>query len=205
YVKAVRKAGAMPVLLPVGDPDDAAALLEMVDALIITGGADVDPINYNAPADPRLGATDPVRDAADLAITRAAVDSNVPTLATCRGIQVLNVAMGGSLVQHVDEHMRIDMYNEDVHDVEIDPTSRLANILGTVAIGVNSMHHQVIDRLGTGVRAVAHNHDGHIEAIELDTAPAVLGVQWHPELLRHRGDHLALFEDLVRQVHARRA
>ena len=205
YVKAVRKAGAMPVLLPVVDPDDAAAMLEIVDALIITGGADVDPINYNAPADPRLGATDPVRDAADLAITRAAVDSNVPTLATCRGIQVLNVAMGGSLVQHVDEHMRIDMYNEDVHDVEIDPTSRLATILGTAAMGVNSMHHQVIDRLGTGVRAVAHNHDGHIEAIELDTAPAVLGVQWHPELLRHRGDHLALFEDLVRQVLARRA
>ena len=205
YVKAVRKAGAMPVLLPIVDPDDAAAMLEMVDALIITGGADVDPVNYNAPADPRLGATDPVRDAADLAITRAAVDSNVPTLATCRGIQVLNVAMGGSLVQHVDEHMRVDMYNEEVHDVEIDPASRLATILGTAAIGVNSMHHQVIDRLGTGVRAVAHNHDGHIEAIELDTAPAVLGVQWHPELLRHRGDHLALFEDLVRQVHSQRA
>jgi putative glutamine amidotransferase len=205
YVKAVRKAGAMPVLLPVVDPADAAAMLEMVDALIITGGADVDPINYDAPADPRLGATDLVRDAADLAITRAAVDSNVPTLATCRGIQVLNVAMGGSLIQHVDEHMRVDMYNEDVHDVEIDPSSRLATILGTAAMGVNSMHHQVIDRLGTGVRAVAHNHDGHIEAIELDAAPAVLGVQWHPELLRHRGDHLALFEDLVRQVRASRA
>ena len=205
YVKAVRKAGAMPVLLPVVDPEDAAAMLEIVDALIITGGADVDPINYNAPADPRLGATDPVRDAADLAITRAAVDSNVPTLATCRGIQVLNVAMGGSLVQHVDEHMRVDMYNEDVHTVDIDPTSRLAAIVGTEVIGVNSLHHQVIDRLGPGVRAVARNHDGHIEAIEIDAAPAVLGVQWHPELLRHRGDQLALFEDLVRQVVARRA
>ena len=89
--------------------------------------------------------------------------------------------------------------------MEIDPASRLATILGTSVLGVNSMHHQVIDRLGAGVRAVAHNHDGHIEAIELDAAPAVLGVQWHPELLRHRGDHLALFEDLVRQVHARRA
>ena len=204
YVKAVRKAGAMPVLLPVVDPDDAAAMLEMVDALIVTGGADVDPVNYNAAPDPRLGATDLVRDAADLAITRAAVDSNIPTLATCRGIQVLNVAMGGTLVQHVDKHMRIDMYNEDVHDVEIDPTSRLATILGTEAMGVNSMHHQVIDRLGAGVRAVAHNHDGHIEAIELETAPAVLGVQWHPEMLRHRGDHMSLFEDLVRQVRAAR-
>jgi putative glutamine amidotransferase len=175
-------------------------MLEMVDALIVTGGADVDPVNYNAPADPMLGPTDLQRDAADLAITRAAVESNVPTLATCRGIQVLNVAMGGTLVQHVDEHMRVDMYNEDVHDVEIDPASRLATILGAQAMGVNSMHHQVIDRLGPGVRAVAHNHDGHIEAIEIDAAPAVLGVQWHPELMRHRGDHLALFEDLVRQV-----
>lgn len=204
YVKAVRKAGALPVLLPVVDPDDAAAMLDMVDALIITGGSDVDPTNYNAPADPRLGPTDPVRDAADLAITRAAVASNVPTLATCRGIQVLNVAMGGTLTQHIDDHMRVDMYNEDVHAVDIDPSSRLATILGTEALGVNSMHHQVIDRLGPGVRAVAHNHDGHIEAIEIDAAPAVLGVQWHPELLRHRTDHLALFEDLVHQVITRR-
>ena len=108
-------------------------------------------------------------------------------------------------MQHIDEHMRVDMYNEDVHAVDIDPTSRLATILGTEALGVNSMHHQVIDRLGPGVRAVAHNHDGHIEAIEVDAAPAVLGVQWHPEMLRHRSDHLALFEDLVRQVIARRS
>ncbi|MEO7371358.1 MAG: gamma-glutamyl-gamma-aminobutyrate hydrolase family protein, partial [Ilumatobacteraceae bacterium] len=162
YVKAVRKAGALPILLPLVDPADAAAVLGMVDALIITGGADVDPVNYNAMADPRLGQTDLQRDAADLAITRAAVQSNVPTLATCRGIQVLNVAMGGTLVQHIDDHMRTDMYNEDVHDVDIDPSSRLATILGTSAVGVNSMHHQVIDRLGVGVRAVAHNRDGHI-------------------------------------------
>lgn len=204
YVKAVRKAGALPVMLPIVEPADAPAMLQMVDALIITGGGDVDPAAYGAAPEPMLGATDLVRDAADLAIARAAVESNTPTLATCRGIQVLNVAMGGTLTQHVDEHMRVDLYNQDVHDVEIDPASRLATILGTEALGVNSMHHQVIDRLGPGVRAVAHNRDGHIEAIELDTAPAVLGVQWHPELLRHRGDHLTLFEDLVRQVVARR-
>ena len=125
YVKAVRKAGALPVLLPVVDPVDAANVLDMVDALIVTGGGDVDPTNYGAAPDPMLGPTDLVRDAADLAITRAAVDANVPTLATCRGIQVLNVAMGGTLVQHIDEHMRIDMYNEDVHAVDIDPSSRL--------------------------------------------------------------------------------
>ncbi|MGZ4674461.1 MAG: gamma-glutamyl-gamma-aminobutyrate hydrolase family protein [Ilumatobacteraceae bacterium] len=204
YVKAVLRAGALPVLLPVVDPADAAAMLDVVDALIITGGCDVDPTNYGAAAEPGLGRTDLVRDAADLAITRAAVASNVPTLATCRGIQVLNVAMGGTLTQHIDDHMRIDLYNQAAHDVDIDPASRLAKILGTEAAGVNSLHHQVIDRLGRGVRAVAHNHDGQIEAIEIDAAPAVLGVQWHPELLRHRADHLALFEDLVGQVLERR-
>jgi gamma-glutamyl-gamma-aminobutyrate hydrolase PuuD len=204
YVKAVRKAGALPVLLPMVEPGDARAMLETIDALVITGGCDVDPANYGAAADPRLGPTDPVRDAADLAITRAAVDTNMPTLATCRGIQVLNVAMGGTLVQHVDDHMRIDLYNQDVHSIDIDPASRLATILGTEAVGVNSLHHQVIDRLGSGARAVARNHDGDIEAIEIEGAPAVLGVQWHPELLRHRSDHFALFEDLVRQVLSRR-
>jgi putative glutamine amidotransferase len=117
---------------------------------------------------------------------------------------VINVAMGGTLMQHVDDHMRVDLYNEAAHDVDIDPDSRLAKILGTETAGVNSLHHQVIDRLGRGVRAVAHNHDGQVEAIEIDTAPAVLGVQWHPELLRHRADHLALFEDLVQQVLDRR-
>ena len=200
YVKAVRRAGAVPVLLPIVEPGDAAAMLDIVDALIITGGCDVDPTNYGAPAEPGLGPTDLVRDAADLAITRAALVCNMPTLATCRGIQVLNVALGGTLVQHVDDHMRVDLYNQAAHSVDIDPKSRLATILGTEAVGVNSLHHQVIDRLGRGVRAVAHNHEGQVEAIEIDGAPAVLGVQWHPELLRHRGDHLALFEDLVRQV-----
>jgi len=205
YVKAVRKAGGLPVLLPVVDTDDAAAMLELVDALVITGGCDVDPTNYGAAPEPLLGPTDLVRDAADLAITRAAVEANVPTLATCRGIQVLNVAMGGTLVQHVDDHMRTDLYNQDVHSVSIDPGSRLAKVIGTQVVGVNSLHHQVIDRLGDGVRAVGRNHEGQVEAIEIDQAPAVLGVQWHPELLRHREDHFVLFDDLVQQVLARRA
>lgn len=203
YVKAVRKVGALPVLLPVVEAGDAAALLDLVDALVITGGCDVDPTNYGAAPEPFLGPTDVARDDADLAITRAAVEADVPTLATCRGIQVLNVAMGGTLVQHVDDHMRIDLYNEDVHSIDIDPASRLATIIGTEITGVNSLHHQVLDRLGRGVRAVAHDHEGHVEAIEIDDAPAVIGVQWHPELLRHRGDHLALFDDLVRQARRR--
>jgi putative glutamine amidotransferase len=203
YVKAVRKAGALPILLPVVDAADAEAMLSLVDALVVTGGCDVDPANYGATPEPLLGPTDAVRDAADLAITRAAVDSNTPTLATCRGIQVLNVALGGTLVQHVDHHMRTDLYNQDVHHVDIEPGSRLAKILGSEVVGVNSLHHQVLDRLGHGVVAVGRNHEGQVEAIEVEQAPAVLGVQWHPELLRHRDDHLSLFDDLVQQVRAR--
>lgn len=205
YVKAVRKAGGLPVLLPVVEAGDAEAMLDLVEALVITGGCDVDPINYGAAPEPMLGPTDLARDAADLAITRAALEADVPTLATCRGIQVLNVALGGTLVQHVDDHMRTDLYNQDVHHVEVDPTSRLAKILGTDVVGVNSLHHQVIDQLGRGVRVVGRNHEGQIEAIEVDHAPAVIGVQWHPELLRHRDDHLGLFDDLVHQVLARRS
>ncbi len=203
YVKAVRLAGGYPVLLPVVEPADAAEVLDVVDALIVTGGCDVDPANYGATAEPLLGPVDASRDAADLAIVRAAVAANTPTLAICRGVQVLNVAMNGTLVQHVDDHMRLDRYNEDVHTIDIDPASRLATIVGGSTIGVNSLHHQVVDRLGDGVRVVARNHDGHVEAIEIDHAPAVLGVQWHPELLRHRADHLVVFQDLVRQVQAR--
>jgi putative glutamine amidotransferase len=205
YVKAVRKVGALPVLLPVVDVDEVDALLSTVDAVVITGGCDVDPTNYGARPEPLLGRTDLVRDAADLAVARAAVSADLPTLATCRGIQVLNVALGGTLVQHVDDHMRTDLYNTDVHPVTIEPGSRLAEILGTEVLGVNSLHHQVIDRLGSGVRAVGRNHEGQVEAIEVEQAPAVIGVQWHPELLRHRDDHLALFENLVDEARSRRS
>ncbi len=198
YVKAVERAGGLPVILPITNSHTAAALLERVDALVITGGCDVDPGAYDAERHPQLGTTSPDRDAADLAITRAAVERDLPTLAVCRGIQVLNVALGGTLVQHVDEHMRLDAYNQTVHDVEIDPGSQLAGILNTTRLGVNTLHHQVIDRLASSLRAVARNHDGHVEAVEVEGTTHVLGVQWHPELLRHRADQLALFEWLTK-------
>ena len=200
YVKAVQRAGGVPVILPVVDPenaDDLDRLLDAVDAVVITGGCDVDPESYGQPRHAMLGSTDLRRDASDLAIARAVVRRNQPTLAVCRGVQILNVALGGTLDQHVDAHMRLDQYNEDAHTVTIEPRSRLATIVGTDRLGVNTLHHQVIGTLGTGVRAVARNEDGHIEAIEIDAAPNVLGIQWHPEFLRHRADHLALFAQLI--------
>lgn len=197
YVKAVHKAGATPVLLPVVDPDDVDALLDTVDAVVITGGRDLDPAGYGHAPDPRCGPVDPRRDAADLAVARAVVARNQPTLAVCRGIQVMNVALGGTLVQHVDDHMRLEQYNLDAHTVTIDADSRLAGIVGTTTLGVNTLHHQVLDTLAPGIRVVGRNEQGHVEAIEFDVAPAVLAVQWHPELLRHRPEHLALFGQLV--------
>jgi putative glutamine amidotransferase len=197
YVKAVERGGGLPVILPVTDVDSVGALLARVDGIVVTGGVDVDPAAYDAVPDPLLGTTDPERDSIDLAITRAAVESDLPMLAVCRGIQVLNVALGGTLVQHVDDHMRVDGYNEPLHPVMIEADSQLAKIVGAEQIGVNTLHHQVIDRLGDGLRAVATNPDGHIEAVELVGANRVLGVQWHPELLRHRPEHLALFEWLA--------
>lgn len=197
YLRAVHRAGGLPILLPLVDPDDADDLLDRVDALVVTGGADVDPTHYGQARSAQCGVTDPERDAVDLAFAKAAVRRNMPTLCICRGVQVLNVAMGGTLVQHVDEHMRIDLYDRDVHDVQVTSGSRLASLLGSSSLSVNSLHHQVIDRPGDRVRIVASNSDGHPEAIEIDGAPAVLGVQWHPELLRHRSEQLALFQSLV--------
>src|SRR5439155_11168118 len=108
YVKAVRKAGGIPVLLPIVEPDDAVALLERVDALLMTGGGDVDPASYGAEPDPQTSRVDAERDAHDVALCRAAVDRDVPLLAICRGSQVLNVALGGSLGQHLDSHFHLD-------------------------------------------------------------------------------------------------
>ena len=197
YVKAVYRAGGTPLVLPVVDPSDVDALVDAVDAVVITGGCDVDPASYGRDPDEQLGPIDPRRDASDLAIARAVVARNMATLAVCRGVQILNVALGGTLTQHVDDHMRLDQYNINAHTVKIDAQSRLAQIVGTETLGVNTLHHQVLDALGNGVRAVAHNEHGHTEAIEIDGAPNVLGVQWHPEFLRHRADHLALFAQLI--------
>jgi putative glutamine amidotransferase len=197
YIKAVRKAGGVPVLLPIIEADsDVPALLGRVDALVMTGGGDVDPENYGAVPDPRTTRVDSVRDAHDIALCHAAIERDLPMLAICRGSQVLNVALGGSLVQHLDLHFDIDRYNEVVHEVDVEPSSTLAQWTNATRLGVNTLHHQAIAKPGTA-KVVACADDGTIEAIEVEGKP-VVGVQWHPELMRHRPEHLALFQSLVR-------
>jgi putative glutamine amidotransferase len=199
YVKAARRAGAIPVILPIIDPDDREEIdlaLDAVDAVIVTGGCDVEPARYGAEPAPETGPVDPRRDDTELALCHALIERDQPTLCVCRGIQVLNVALGGTLMQHAPQHSRDDAYNESVHEVTLDPDSRIAKAIGATSIGVNTLHHQTVDRLGARARAVGWADDGTVEAIEVDGAPHVLAVQWHPEMLRHRPEHLALFQQL---------
>lgn len=201
YVKAVAKAGGVPVVLPQLEPSDVDAVLDGLGAVVLVGGPDVSPSSYGAVLDPRTVPATAERDAYDVALARRCVERDHPLLAVCRGVQVLNVASGGTLLQHVDGHMVRERYNETVHEVRLEAGSTVAKVMGAERIEVNSLHHQALDRLGEGVRAVGWSGGASgtvlVEAIEIDGAPRVLGVQWHPELLRHRPDHLALFEHLV--------
>ncbi len=200
YVRALVKAGAAPVVLPVGDGSDttgAKELLGRLDGLLLSGGVDIDPASYGREREPATGESQPDRDAYEFALVRQAVVRDLPTLAICRGIQTLNTALGGTLVQDLPEHSRNELWNQTAHQVSIEPGSHLARVVGESSLDVNSLHHQAVAEPGEGVRVVARADDGTVEAIEIDGAPSVLGVQWHPEMIRHRPAHLALFENLV--------
>jgi gamma-glutamyl-gamma-aminobutyrate hydrolase PuuD len=196
YVEHVAAAGGQPVLLPpAGEP---AELVGRLDGLIVAGGGDIDPAAYGAPAHPNVSFVRGFRDEAELALVRAALDRDLPFLGICRGLQVLNVALGGTLIQHVpdvvggpDHSPAPGVYGRS--PVRVEPGSRVAEAVGDTAPLVRHYHHQAIDRLGTGLRAVAWADDGIIEAAELPGRPFALGVQWHPEV----GSDPALFRSLV--------
>ncbi|WP_367128981.1 gamma-glutamyl-gamma-aminobutyrate hydrolase family protein [Saccharothrix sp. HUAS TT1] len=178
YLDSVVRAGGNPVLLPplgTWDADGVAFL----DGLVLAGGADVDPALYGRPRDPRTGPARPERDLAELALARAALELDLPLLAVCRGMQVLNVALGGTLVQHVDGHNPAPgVYGHT--GIAVAPGSALAGIVG-LATTVYCHHHQALDVLGDGLRVVAGAPDGTPEAVELPGARFALGVQSHPE------------------------
>lgn len=206
YVRAVVQAGGAPLLLPIIEPELIPDLLHAVDGLLLTGGGDVDPAVYGrADAATVVKAVDLERDAFDLALARVAAGGAQPTLAICRGMQVLNVALGGSLVPHLPEvtdlaHDRGDQWGDRVHEVSVEPASRLAGVLGSCRLGVNSLHHQALERVGSGVRAVAWAPDGTIEAVEVEGSHHLVAVQWHPELLVDHGPQQRLFADLVERA-----
>ena len=192
YIRAIESAGLVPLVVPpLSNSAAATGLLDHVAGLVLTGGEDVDPTHYGERPHPALGPINRARDETELALFAAARERGLPTLAICRGIQVVNVALGGSLVQDLPAqrtdaavHELDEERRSRVHGIRVDPASRLAAILGAQDLGVNSIHHQAIDRLGQSVRISARADDGVIEGIESDDPQWwMVGVQWHPEEL----------------------
>ncbi len=210
YAEAVEQAGGIPVVLPPVAPETIDALLGRLGALCISGGPDLDPSFYGAHPHSELGPTFPEIDRFELALLRHAQARGLPVLAICRGMQLLNVSRGGTLVQHLADvvdgsvaHRQTTSGRLTTHAVRIDRASRLRPLLGAEELLVNSFHHQGIERLGTGLRAVAWSPDGVIEAVEGRARHLIVGVQWHAESLVHDTPHAALFAALVRAAAAR--
>jgi len=189
YLRAIEGAGLVPLLLA---PDTSAGALEAamseVSGLVLTGGGDVDPARYGAEAHESIIGASGARDSLEIDSIRLAGERNLPVLAICRGLQLLNVALGGSLVQDIPSmvegacaHSIEDPRQGPAHDVEVMPGTRLASILGPGVIPVNSRHHQAAARLGDGLEVSARSVDGVIEGLELPGQRFVVAVQWHPE------------------------
>ncbi|MEW2297611.1 gamma-glutamyl-gamma-aminobutyrate hydrolase family protein [Streptomyces sp. NPDC006743] len=181
YPRLVQRAGGLAALLPPDAPRRAAATVARLDGLVIAGGPDVEPVRYGAEPDPRTGPPARARDAWELALIEAALAARVPLLGICRGMQLLNVALGGTLVQHLDGHAgTVGVFG--THPVTPVPGTRYAAAVPETA-SVPAYHHQAVGRLGSGLLASAHASDGTIEAVEPPPAAHwVLGVQWHPEM-----------------------
>jgi putative glutamine amidotransferase len=198
YVRAVERAGGVPVLIPPsGDVDET---LDRVDGVVFSGGSDLDPELYGEEAHAETVGVVRERDDFELRLMRAALARDLPVLAICRGSQVLNVALGGSLEQHVPDRVHTDVHKQTPgvfadHDVAVRAETRLASILGE-RHDVKSHHHQGFDRIGEGLVESARAPDGTLEALEDPSRRFTLGVLWHPE----EGEDMALFEALVAEA-----
>jgi putative glutamine amidotransferase len=212
YVAALRRAGGQEsILLPTPlDDEGAAVLLERFDGLLLLGGGDLDPHTYGQEPNTRVYGVSADRDTCELVLTRAALARRLPVLAICRGHQVLDVALGGTLDQDITGRDGLLEHGvpgvEDgarLHDVDVDPASRLAEAMGTTHVTVSSHHHQAVDRVGEGLRVVARAADGVVEGIELADpgGPWVVGAQWHPEdTAESDSPHQRLFDAFVREA-----
>jgi len=204
YVSAIERAGGRPLLVPPSE-DGIEETLAVLDGLLFSGGSDIDPDAYGAEAHPETNGVRPERDQAELALLEAALARDMPVLAVCRGSQVLNVALGGDLVQHLPEVVGHEQHKHTPgvfadHDVEVLPGTKLQALVGDHA-PVKSHHHQGYGRIGDGLREAARAEDGTVEAIEDPERRFALGVLWHPEA----GEDAALFEALVEEARRYRA
>ena len=211
YLDAILTAGGLPMLLPTSLP--LTALPELVnrfDGFVLSGGGDVDPAVYSGHLDTTIHSIDPERDAFELALIPLMLAADKPLLAICRGVQVFNVALGGSLYEDIasalpaaQRHDWYPNYPRDylAHTVEVEPSSHLARILGTRKQRTNSLHHQAIWQPTPALEVVAHAEDGVIEAVELSGKRFVIGVQWHPECLPEEPAIQRLFSEFVNAAH----
>lgn len=212
YVRVLAAAGAVPWLVPLL-PDDEATLrliYDRLDAVFLTGGVDVSPATYGEEPHEMCDRADPARDWAEIQLIRWALADHKPILGVCRGIQIVNVACGGSLYQHLADQLPGGLkhdcfpnaahYTRDylAHQVQVDRNTRLGRLLGEDQVLVNSMHHQGIKKLAPGLRATAHAPDGLIEGVEGDNGTYLVAVQWHPEELAEAHDsQRRLFTDFI--------
>jgi putative glutamine amidotransferase len=203
YVDAVRRAGGRPVLLLPGDDTPVEEMLEPFGALLLVGGGDVEPSRYGREPHAKVYGLEPDRDALEIALLRHADRSEMPTLAICRGMQVMNVAFGGTLIQHLPDHAEYVEHGipsgQDLvrHDVKLAPGSLIAEAARAEVLSCSTHHHQGVDSLGDGVSATGWSEDGLVEAVERERG-WMLGVQWHPEDDAERDPgHQAVFDALI--------
>lgn len=207
YTEKIVQAGGVPVLLP--PVAGIAAALSSLDGLVLSGGGDIDPARYGAATDPQSGPPNAARDGAELDLASAALERGLPLLGICRGLQVINVALGGTLHQHLPALVGSDAHSPESggygsHKVSVAPDTQLAAILGASEAAVPTHHHQAADRLGAGLVATAWTDDGVIEAVEFGPGSEhqsfMVAVQWHPEV----GEDLSLFTALIAAAAAAR-
>jgi putative glutamine amidotransferase len=208
YVQAITAAGGCPVLIPLGLPAELLNdLLARLDGILFTGGGDIDPAFYGVAPHPKVDGVDLDRDGVELHLLEKAVSQGVPFLGICRGLQLANVGLGGTLYADITAQrpgaLRHDYYPDyprdyPAHTVEVRSGSRLATILNGSHLNVNSLHHQGIDRLAPVLLPVASAPDGIVEAVELPEHPFGLAVQWHPEWLGAQAPMQALFQAFVK-------
>jgi putative glutamine amidotransferase len=208
YVEALQRAGGDPVIVPpvLLDDADAGTRLRRFDGLLLVGGGDVDPARYGQEARPEVAHISPARDDFEIPLVRAAIDGGMPTVCICRGAQVLNVALGGTLHQHISDredlvlHRNPDGSDGVLHEVRVQPGSRVMKAMGVERARTFSHHHQALDRLGAGLVPVGWAEDGLLEAVELDDG-WVLGLQWHAEATAAADPtQQAIFDALVREA-----
>ena len=205
YYQALLSAGALPVVVPI--VDDPAALTEYLnrlDGFLFTGGEDIPPQAYGQQKHPATVEVHPRRFANDRLLAELVLQREIPVLAICMGLQLVNVVYGGSLIQDIQtdiEHTPVDEGNDSYHSIVLEEESLLHDILGATEIEVNSAHHQAVAKLAPGLRVLARAPDGIVEAVQLTDREFFLGVQWHPERIVDRPEQLRLFEAFVSACH----